>query len=176
MRFLLLSLFSLLALANVAQANDAAYVADTFYNAFAKHDSATMTELYAESDAPVFSDPIFQNLNTREVRGMWQMLVAAGHDLTLSYAIESTTDEQAVVAWRAEYTYSGTGNKVVNEVRSTLTVRDGKIVAQQDEFDLCRWTRQALGMVKGTLACTFPSTLRSQARGRLNEFLAAQGR
>ena len=173
---LLSCLLALVAFANSAQASDAAYVADKLYNAFAKHDSATMTELYAESEAPVFSDPIFQNLNTREVRGMWQMLVAAGHDLTLSYQIESSTETQAIVAWRAEYTYSGTGNKVVNEVRSTLTIRDGKIVAQRDDFDLCRWTRQALGMVKGTLACTFPGSLRSQARGKLDQFLASQGK
>ena len=171
-------LFFVMALTTLAQAAHAQTpreVADTFYSAFARRDAATMESLYENSNSPIFSDPIFQNLNSRETKGMWAMLVAAGHDLVVTHAIESATNDQVVVAWRAEYTYSATGNKVVNQVRSTIEVRNGKIINQQDDFDLCSWTTQALGFAKGKLACIFPAQLREQARANLEKYLLATG-
>ena len=158
-----------------AQAQTPSIAADSFYSAFARHDTKTMTDLYVDSNEPIFSDPIFQNLTSREVKGMWQMLVSAGHDLGIQYQIESSDNNTATVYWTADYTYSSTGRHVTNHVRSTLFVQNGKIVNQVDEFDLCAWTTQALGTVKGYMACYFPSSLRSQARATLEQYLKAHG-
>lgn len=149
-----------------------AEVADAFYSAFARHDATTMGSFYADSEGTVFSDPIFEDLNATEARGMWQMLVTAGKDLTLTYRIESADDEEVTVTWRAQYTYARTGNKILNQVTSNLLIRDGKIVKQTDDFNLCGWTIQALGIPEGILACWLPSSLHEQARKGLNDYLA----
>lgn len=174
MRSKFLFLMVSMLISTIVRANTPAEVADAFYSAFSRHDSLTMMQLYADSEAPVFSDPIFPSLNSRETKAMWSMLVEGGRDTVVSYQIESATEDQVHVSWRAEYTYSSTGNKVVNEVRSTMLIRDGKIVQHKDDFNLCRWTWQALGMFQGPIACLFPSkTIHPQARAKLDGYIAA---
>ena len=46
---------------------------ERFYNAFQAHDSKTMAACYHES--ATFSDPVFRNLNRKEVCAMWEMLI-----------------------------------------------------------------------------------------------------
>lgn len=143
-----------------------------FYDAFARRDFRAMGASYSDSSGPVFSDPIFPGLEAREARAMWHMILESAHDLQLTYQIEEMTESSARVAWRAIYTFSSTGNKVVNEVVSTLQIENGKIVQQKDEFDLCNWAGQALGSFKSYLVCWFPDrTIRSQAATNLKSFI-----
>jgi hypothetical protein len=58
-------------------------LANNFYQAFAKQDSAAMNVCYSESAS--FSDPVFTDLSTLEVQGMWEMLRASARDFSLKY-------------------------------------------------------------------------------------------
>jgi uncharacterized lipoprotein len=53
-------------------------VAERFYEAFTVRDHYTMGLLYAEH--ATFSDPVFQLLNARGTRLMWQMLLSRAED------------------------------------------------------------------------------------------------
>ena len=63
----------------------------------------------------------------------------------------------------------------MNRVRSTFRFADGLIADQRDEFDLYRWTRQALGPVGMLLGWTpaVQGRVRRTARASLHRYLAA---
>ncbi len=115
-----------------------------FYGAFAARDAATMAASYA--DDARFSDPAFQDLNATEVRAMWKMLLGRSEDLRVKFKVLEEDAHRGVCEWHAYYTFSSTGRKVHNIVRSEFELRDGRIVRQQDRFDFWRWSRQALGV------------------------------
>jgi ketosteroid isomerase-like protein len=102
-----------------------------------------------EPDA-VFDDPVFGFLSGTDAGWMWRMLLAKTN-LTVEHTLRLSEDG-GVVDWVARYTYATAdekaagkpGRPVVNRVRSTITLRDGKIVRQHDFFSFPRWARQAL--------------------------------
>ncbi len=132
-----------------------------FYTAFAQRDWSTMGACYA--DDARFSDPVFPDLDATEVRAMWKMLLTSGTDLRVTFKMLEETAERGVCEWEAFYTFSRTGRKVHNVIRSELQLRDGLIVAQRDHFDFWRWSRQALG-VSGLLLGWSP-LVKNKVRG-----------
>lgn len=114
-----------------------------YFTAFTQRDWATMGACYAE-DAN-FHDPVFLELDALETRAMWRMLLSGGTDLQVRFRVEEESTTAGVCAWEASYTFSRTGRKVHNVVRSAFRLRDGLIVHQQDRFNLWRWSAQALG-------------------------------
>jgi ketosteroid isomerase-like protein len=154
-----------------AAANEA--LIDRFYSAFARRDHETMAECYV-ADA-TFSDPVFPDLHGDEVRAMWEMLCERGLDLSLTHSNVRADGDTGSAHWVAEYTFSGTGRHVVNEIDASFGFADGLIAEHVDRFDLWRWTRQALGPV-GLIAGWSPpiqNKVRDQARANLREFMAA---
>ena len=121
---------------------------ETFYEAFAQRDHATMRECYAPH--ATFRDPAFDLTSGSQTADMWQMLCERGGDLQVSHELLEADAHSGKARWEARYTFSPTGRKVHNVVTSTFTLQDGKIVRQEDHFDFWRWARQALG-VSGTL-------------------------
>lgn len=118
-------------------------VLQRFYGGFAARDAATMSACYA--DDARFSDPAFPDLNATEARAMWKMLLGRSEDLRVKFKVLEEDAHHGVCEWHAYYTFSSTGRKVHNIVRSEFELRDGLIVRQQDRFDFWRWSRQALG-------------------------------
>ena len=149
-------------------------VVEKLYACFAAHDGPGMAACYAP-DA-TFSDPVFVGLSGPEVGGMWRMLTAGAADLVLERGTIERGEQpgEYLVPWTARYTFSGTGNKVVNHVTSRLRVVDDKIRTQVDAFDLPAWQAQALGAFGSYLGWTGLPTmlLRSGARKKLTAFLA----
>ena len=122
---------------------------DKFYSAFQNRDYKTMNSCYSEGI--VFNDPAFGLLRGDEVRAMWEMLCRNAKDFSLTYSnIRMVDEEYANCDWVAKYTFSGTGRKVVNNVRAYMLLRDGKIIEHSDAFKLSKWAAQALGF-KGAL-------------------------
>ncbi len=146
-----------------------------FYDAFAARDWRTMGALYAQ-DA-VFSDPAFPQLDAAGVRAMWQMLVTRGSDLAVTYEVLEDSAGAARVRWRARYTFSQTGRKVVNEVVATLQLRDGLILRHVDGFDFHRWAAQALGPAGTLLGWTgwLQRKVQAKAAASLRQFMQRQG-
>ena len=136
--------------------SDTRALVERFYAAMARRDAESMAACY--SDDAVFTDPVFGELRNGAVRDMWRMLLGrSSGDMTievtyLGSAGDGTT--QQVLA-RISYTFSRTGNRVVNEIATWMKFRDGRIVQQVDDFDFFAWARQAFGAT-GWLAGWMP--------------------
>ncbi len=145
-----------------------------FYEAFSSKDFNTMQNLYA--DHATFSDPVFHQLTASEARAMWQMLVSRGTDLTVQFQIHAVENQTVTVDWTAKYTF----NKkypVINNVRATLQIEDGKIISHLDEFSFPKWAKQALGVVGFLFGSTgwLKRKVRSQAKAGLTNYMHSKG-
>jgi hypothetical protein len=143
-----------------------------FYKAFQAKDFKTMQSLYRDDAG--FSDPVFQNLNAKEARAMWQMLISGSTDLKLEYSDVSADDRTGKCTWQAWYTFTSTGRKVHNVIYANFSFRDGRILSHYDKFDFWRWSKMALG-TSGLLLGWTPLVLnkvRKTARARLDKFMA----
>ncbi|MET0393876.1 MAG: nuclear transport factor 2 family protein [Chitinophagaceae bacterium] len=124
-------------------------VIERFYTAFQQLDYKTMQDCY--SDDIAFSDPVFLLLRGEEVKAMWEMLCLNAKNFSLTFSdIELLDEEYATCRWTATYTFSKTGNRVVNHIKAFMRLRDGKIIEHSDGFRLSTWIGQALGW-KGVL-------------------------
>ena len=143
-----------------------------FYEAFARRDHETMAACYAP-DAR-FSDPVFQDLRGDEVREMWRMLCERGIDLELSHSAVRSDGDRGSAHWEADYTFSGTGRHVHNEIDASFRFEQGLIAEHTDDFELWRWARQALGPVGMVLGWAPPvrAKIRGQARENLDDFMS----
>jgi ketosteroid isomerase-like protein len=144
---------------------------EAFYSAFQRKDYTTMQSLY--HDDAVFSDPVFQNLNATQVRGMWEMLLNASSDLRVEFDQVKATSERGNCHWEAWYTFSKTKRPVHNVIDASFEFCDGKILRHYDNFDLWRWSRQALGPAGLILgwAPFMQNRIRKTGRERLDRFL-----
>lgn len=146
---------------------------ERFYSAFARRDGAAMQACYAPDVR--FADPVFTELHGPEAGAMWRMLTGRADDLEIELREHESDGDRGTARWIARYTYSQTGRPVVNDVRARFRFADGLIAEHDDEFDLYRWERQALGPV-GTLLGWTPmlkGAVRRRARAALDEFMAA---
>jgi ketosteroid isomerase-like protein len=145
---------------------------ETFYTCFGRRDAEGMIACYAPDVA--FSDAVFTDLKGDEVGAMWRMLAERAKDLRVEASGISADDTSGRAHWDAWYTFSATGNKVVNRIDATFTFRDGKIVRHIDSFDLHTWAGQALGL-KGKLLGWTPfvqKAIRSNADKGLRAYMA----
>jgi ketosteroid isomerase-like protein len=148
-----------------------ATVIETFYTAFQKKDYKTMQECY-HKDA-VFSDAAFKNLNSNEVKAMWQMLITRGKDTEITFNNVTADDTIGTCHWEAKYTFSATGNKVHNIIDATFEFKDGKIYKHTDKFDFHHWASQALGIAGTLLGWTgfFQNKVGAKAMEQLKLFM-----
>ena len=154
-----------------------------FYTCLQRLDWKGMLDCYHEE--VFFYDPVFENLEGPQVRAMWEMLLSNAKDLQLSFSniqseprLSPDTDAAPVsygsCDWVATYTFSQTGRQVVNKGAALFTFSEGKIAEHQDNFDLWRWSRQALG-IPGILFGWTPvlqNKIRRMARRNLEKFMA----
>ena len=146
-----------------------------FYTAFQKKDYETMNSCY--SDGIVFSDPAFGMLEGDEVRAMWEMLCKNAKDFSLSFSnIQLLDDEYGTCNWVAQYTFSRTGRKVVNNIKAHMRLKDGKIIEHSDAFKLSKWAAQALGWKGAWLGWTgfMKRKIQNNARKNLIKFIEAK--
>ncbi len=127
-------------------------VIEAFYTEFTRADGLAMAHHYA--DEAVFSDPVFPKLDSKGVQNMWKMLCGRAKDLHVTWSIDHVGADQCFVSWTASYTFNQTGRKVTNHVRSTLTLKNSKIVRHIDDFSFWTWSRQAFGPAAWLLGWT----------------------
>ena len=147
-----------------------------FYTAFQKLDYRTMQDCYHE-DA-IFFDPVFQDLNTYEVRNMWEMLCTTAKDFSFTFSDIEADDEYGRCNWIANYTFSASKRKVTNKIKAYFKFHEGKIVEHTDDFDLWKWSRQALGLKGWILGWSefLQKKVRNSAQNKLLEFLNKKAR
>ena len=143
-----------------------------FYTAFQNKNFRIMQECY--SPDAVFSDSVFQNLNSREVKAMWHMLSIGAKDLELTFDSVKCTDMKGSCIWTASYTFSLTKRKVINVIQAEFEFKAEKILIHRDRFNFYRWARQAFG-ITGILLGWSPymrKKVRSASRKRLEDFIS----
>lgn len=151
--------------------NDHEALIRKFYAAFARNDYVAMQSAY-HPDAS-FSDPVFRDLSSAEVKAMWEMLITASTDLQVTFRNVKADNQVGECHWEARYSFSATGRKVHNIISARFQFLDGQIVRHEDHFDFWRWSRMALG-APGLLLGWSPYLLakvRKKARARLNRFM-----
>lgn len=143
----------------------------TFYDAFSKLDYEAMNSCYAAD--PVFNDPVFGILQGEEVRAMWEMLCKSAKDFSLHADMIVMEGEYGTCSWTASYIFSKTGKKVVNHVKAHMRIENGKISEHTDEFDLYKWSRQALGLPGWLLGWSgyLKNKIRHDAKEKLYRFM-----
>ena len=145
---------------------------ERFYRAFGARDAAAMNALYAP-DA-TFSDPAFGELDGDEVRAMWTMLTGQAKDLSIVARDVVADDATGSAHWTAEYAFTATGRRVVNEIDASFRFRDGLVVEHVDRFSFWSWSRQALGPVAFVMGSNplGHALVRRRARAQLAAFMA----
>jgi len=143
----------------------------TFYNAFARLDYATMQSCYSQD--PVFNDPVFGILEGDEVRAMWEMLCRNARNFSLTCENIIVDGEYCTCNWTATYLFSKTGRRVMNKVKAHMRIENEKITEHTDEFDIYKWSRQALGVTGLLLGWSgyLKNKIRSDAKTKLYSFM-----
>ncbi len=146
-----------------------------FYEAFRRKDYKCMQQCYS-NDAR-FNDPVFQNLDAHEVKAMWEMLCLNAKDFELTYNHVKSDGEMGRAEWIARYTFSTTGKKVINRIKSTFNFKDGKIIEHKDDFNFYSRSSQALGLPGIILGWTpvIKRKVRMKARRSLEKFMESNG-
>lgn len=141
---------------------------EKFYTAFAEQNAEEMLDCYHPDVS--FSDPVFVDLDAREVAGMWRMLCARAQEFSLEFSDIQVDGDRGFAHWEARYLFSATGRKVHNIIDAQFRFADGKIIEHRDSFDFYRWARQALGPVGTMLGWTplIRAKVRAQARAGLD--------
>ncbi|MCB8985309.1 MAG: nuclear transport factor 2 family protein [Ardenticatenaceae bacterium] len=144
---------------------------ETFYTAFQQRDHTRMNACYHPEVH--FSDPVFQDLHGRRAQAMWHMLCARGTDLQITFNAVQADGRSGHAHWEAAYTFS-TGRPVHNVIDAAFQFQDGLIIRHQDQFDLWRWTRMALGPTGLFLGWTpmVQQKVRATAVAGLDKFIA----
>jgi limonene-1,2-epoxide hydrolase len=135
--------------AQAGAAASAVKTAEAFYGAFGKGDSKGMAAAYDKN--VVFHDPLFRTLKgAGEVMEMWKTIMPAANPAT--FKLEPKVDPKPTqnpdgsfnvkVHWDAHYDLGP--RHVDNHSDTTLTIKNGKIIGQRDDWDLAAWTKQAL--------------------------------
>jgi len=143
-----------------------------FYTCFKNKDIKGMQDCYAHNT--IFNDAVFSNLNAIQVRSMWEMLIKSGKDMRLEFDHVQADERTATANWLAYYTFSATGNKVVNKVKASFILENGKIISHTDDFDFYQWAKQALGVTGLLLGWTpfLKNKIRKRAADNLRLYMA----
>ena len=153
---------------------------EAFYAAFAALDADAMAAFYA--DDVHFEDPVFGLEGREAVMAMWRMLCesvkAKGReDWSLEASAVRADAHEGSARWEARYRFSATGRLVHNRIDATFVFRDGLVVRHVDQFDVWRWSRQALGTPGLLLGWSgfLRRKVRAQAAARLAGWQARRG-
>ncbi|ATZ20707.1 nuclear transport factor 2 family protein [Mesoplasma coleopterae] len=115
-----------------------------FYEAFTKGNSKKMNSLYDQSI--IFNDPIFKDLNNKQVTNMWKSLLSNKKESKFEVSYEIIKENEDIfVRWTATYLFGPKKRKVTNVVDSKMEVVNGKIVKHTDSFNFKKWAKQSIG-------------------------------
>ena len=147
-------------------------IIEKFYQAFENLDAEGMIECYHEEIK--FEDPAFGILRGEKAKNMWRMLCnnQKGKDFKIKASEIEFINQKGSAHWEVTYTFSKTGRKVHNIVNAEFEFKEGKIINHLDNFDLYRWSRQALGFSGFLLGWTtfFKKKLNAQTNKLLSRF------
>lgn len=120
-------------------------VIQKFYSAFAEGDAETMISCY--NDDIIFTDPAFGTLKGINAKAMWKMLLSnKKSQAQVSFNNIDANGDSGTAQWTAKYNYGPKSRTVTNQVHAHFEFKNGKISKHTDNFNLWKWTQQALGL------------------------------
>lgn len=143
-----------------------------FYTALGNANATEMCKCYHPKIQ--FRDPIFGLLKGNDVCQMWKMLIKKSKgDLKIDYSEVKADDYLGSASWTATYRFSKTNRKVINSISTKFQFKDGLIIKQNDDFDIWKWSKQALGIKGSLLGWTrfFQKQIQKQALQSLKDYL-----
>lgn len=139
-----------------------------FYQSFSEGNADGMISCY--HDDVVFTDPAFGTLKGKKAKDMWQMLMSRSESAPQVVVSNIAADEKfGKATWVANYKYGPKKRPVENHVAATFEFKDGKIIKHTDEFDLWKWSQQALGI--SGYALGWSSFMKNQIQKKTNGLL-----
>jgi ketosteroid isomerase-like protein len=143
-----------------------------FYTSFQNKDFKAMQECYA--DNATFKDPVFNTLNAKQVKAMWEMFCVKSKDLKIEFCNITADETNGNAQWTATYPFSKTGRTVVNNITANFIFENGKIVKHADSFNFYNWCKQALGTTGVLLGWTplLKNKVRKTAMKSLNDYMS----
>ena len=144
---------------------------EEFYSGFAAGNSTTMCSCYHPE--VVFRDPVFGVLEANDVKDMWQMLLEKSHGLLhIKFSNVISEDIHGSADWTADYVFSSTRRRIINNIHAEFEFKDGLIYRHVDQFNLYNWSKQALGLKGILLGWTpfFKKKLQQQALQSLRSY------
>jgi len=139
-----------------------------FYQSFANADAEGMVACYRDNIQ--FEDPAFGVLKGEDAKNMWRMLIARSKgQIKITFNTIQANEKTGSANWKAEYVFADTGRKVVNEISAQFEFDKGKIIKHTDNFDMWKWSRQALGFSGYLLGWT--SFMRKKIQQRTHSLL-----
>lgn len=141
------------------------------YTALANADAAQICECYHSNIK--FRDPVFGLLKGNDVCLMWKMLITKSKgELKIDYFDIKADEHLGSASWVATYHFSQTKRKVINPISSKFHFQDGLIIKQNDDFDIWKWSKQAIGITGALLGWTgfFQKKIQEQALMSLRSF------
>jgi hypothetical protein len=136
------------------------------YESIKRGDAAGAAECYC--DDAEYRDLAFDLKGKPEIAAMWRLVCSRG--VVVEYRDIRTAGSEVRGHWVFDYRFHGT-HPVHNEMNSTFTFRDGKILVHHDHASRWIWAKQALGAPTGALVTVLPFILRWKARKELDEFV-----
>ncbi len=112
-------------------------VAKTYFDAFTGTPDSRKTLAALYSPQAHFSDNMFKFANRDGILRMWK---SVSPDFKASYTVVGVNGNDVHVTWQADYTLLG--HKIHNDVDSHLTVVNGQIVNQVENWDFIAWAKQ----------------------------------
>lgn len=139
-----------------------------FYQSFSEGNADGMVACY--HDDIVFTDPAFGTLKGDKAKAMWRMLLSRSDSKPqIQFKNVAADSKFGKASWIANYNYGPNKRAVENHVAATFEFKGGKIIKHTDDFDLWKWSQQALG-VSGYLL-GWSSFMKNQIQKKTNGLL-----
>ena len=140
-------------------------IVQRFYECLTRNDATGMAECYC--DDATFHDMAFDLRGRENIAAMWRFECSRG--LVVTFRDVRTEGQEVKGHWACDYKFQGK-NEVHNEIDSTFTLREGKILTHRDDADRWTWAKQALGFPKSMAVMVAPILLRWEAEKELKAF------
>lgn len=141
---------------------DPAALVARFFEAFGRGDAQQMAACYHSMSS--YSNPVLPDLRGPLPGAMWSLALSRARSLRLDWQVVFADARKAQVRWCVRWS-RGRRSLRLDGV-STLSIWDGGIVRQVDEFRFAQWAGQVLGL-RGRLLAVLPPLRRAVQRRAL---------
>lgn len=140
---------------------------EKLFTSLDNHNHQSMADCYHPEAK--FKDIAFDLTGKKKIHAMWHLICDG--DIRVKVEAIDADGIKGISKIVDEYTFTDTGNTVINKITSAFSFKDGLIFQQEDNCDAKDWASQALGGIKGYLAGRIQFLRKLKAFLKLREFI-----